>query len=246
MAVQVPKTGFEKWQDGINKAVNNAKWNAWDCEIQRAVNEYNQHLSGTPGYRRLDWQLIKAMIWVETGAHTSDWNFRPMQIGMAGDPGLKALLSGNEGGDLILPPAWKGRLTMESARVNPAHNIRAGIGYLLMRMANIKYQSMPGADARVYEITVKPGDSLDKIARVQGSTVDTLKKLNPTATVLRPGQVLKYQKASIQRVIVGWKDFSTRTIALYYNSMQSDPNYVRKIDYALFVVRKGKASPCTQ
>lgn len=105
---------------------------------------------------------------------------------------------------------------------------------------------MLGADTRIYEITVKPGDSLDKIARVQGSTVDTLKKLNPTAAVLRHGQVLKYQKASIQRVIVGWKIFSTRTIAENYNSMQSDPNYARKLDYALSMVRKGKDSPCTQ
>ncbi|WP_199897854.1 hypothetical protein [Acetobacter papayae] len=40
MAVQaLPKTGFELWQDGINKAVGDAKWNAWDCEIQVAVNE---------------------------------------------------------------------------------------------------------------------------------------------------------------------------------------------------------------
>ncbi len=45
MAIQAPpKTGFEKWQDGINKAVGNAEWNAWDFEIQMAVNEYNRHL----------------------------------------------------------------------------------------------------------------------------------------------------------------------------------------------------------
>jgi hypothetical protein len=32
MAVQAPpKTGFELWQDGINKAVGDAKWNFWDC-----------------------------------------------------------------------------------------------------------------------------------------------------------------------------------------------------------------------
>lgn len=62
MAVQAPpKTGFEKWQDGINKAAGDAKWNSWDCEIQMAVNEYNRHLSGTARYIALDWQLIKAM-----------------------------------------------------------------------------------------------------------------------------------------------------------------------------------------
>jgi hypothetical protein len=55
MAVQTPpRTGFEKWQDGINKAAGDAKWNSWDCEIQRVVSEYNRHLSGTTGYIPLD------------------------------------------------------------------------------------------------------------------------------------------------------------------------------------------------
>ena len=48
MAVQAPsKTGYEKWQDGINKAVGDAKWDAYDCEIRTAVNEYNQYLTNT-------------------------------------------------------------------------------------------------------------------------------------------------------------------------------------------------------
>ena len=246
MAVQAPsKAGFDKWQDGINKAVGDSKWNSWDCEIQMAVNEYNRHLSGTGGYMPLDWQLIKAMIWVESGANNSEWNIKPMQIGVPGDPGMTSLLSGNEGGDLILPPDLKGRLTTGTVRTIPAHNIRAGIGYLLMRMANFEYRSTLGADAKVYEIAVKPGDSLDKIAKAQGSTVDTLKKLNPTAAVLRPGQVLKYQKASVQRVITSWWHISTSLIAQRYNG-GGDPNYAKKLDHALSLVRKGKAALCAQ
>lgn len=93
-----PNTGFEKWQDGINRAVGDSKWNAWDCEIRMAVDEYNRHLSGTSGYRPLDWQLIKAMIWVETGAESKKWRSNPIQIGNPGDPGLRSLLAGNEGG----------------------------------------------------------------------------------------------------------------------------------------------------
>lgn len=42
------KTGFEKWQDGLSNAVGDVKWNAYDCEIQMAVNEFNQHLADTP------------------------------------------------------------------------------------------------------------------------------------------------------------------------------------------------------
>ncbi|MET1530396.1 peptidoglycan-binding protein [Burkholderia sola] len=162
MAVQVPsKTGFEKWQDGIDKAVGDTRWDSWDCEIRMAVDEYNRHLSGIAGYRPLDWQLIKAMLWVESGAADSEWNSKPMRIGVSGDPGLASLLSGNEGGDLILPPAWKGQLTMGSVRSMPAHNIRAGIGYLLMKTAHYEYRSVSNADVKIYEVIVKPGDSLD-------------------------------------------------------------------------------------
>ncbi|WP_332451123.1 hypothetical protein [Burkholderia ubonensis] len=144
MAVQEPaKTAFEKWQDDINKAADDVNWGTWDYEIQIAVNEYNRHLSGTAGYNPLDWHLIKAMLWVETGANSSEWKIKPMQIGVSGDPGLTSFLSGNEGGDLILPPAWKGQLTSGSARTMPAHNIRAGIGYLLMRMATLSTVACP-------------------------------------------------------------------------------------------------------
>jgi len=235
-----PRTGFnKKWQDGLERAVGNPKWDAYDCEIRTAVAELNRHLSDTAGYRPLDRQLIKAMLWTETGAEAAEWKVKPMRIGVAEDPGLESLLSGNEGGDLILPPTWKGQLTMESARTVPAHNIRAGIGYLLMRMARFRHESVLAADTEPYEVTVKTGDSLDKIAQAQGSTLEVLKSLNPTAGVLHPGQVLKCQKASIQRVITGWRPITTASIAERYNGNR-DPNYARKLDYALSLVRKGK------
>ncbi|MDA8454933.1 LysM peptidoglycan-binding domain-containing protein [Acidovorax sp. GBBC 3334] len=244
MAVQAsPKTGFEKWQEGINGALDDARWSSWDCEIQMAVNEYNRHLSGVAGYTSLDWQLIKAMVWVETGAENSQWMTKPMQIGVVGDPGMSSLLSGNEGGDLILSTEWKARLTPITVRTNPAHNIRAGIGYLLMKAGNYEYRSVPNADARVYQVTVKPGDSFDKIARSQGITVEILKQLNPGSMVLRPGQVLKYQKASMQRVITNWRNLSTNMVAQRYNG-GGDPNYAKKLDYALSLIRKGKAAVC--
>lgn len=168
-----------------------------------------------------------------------------MQIGVAGDPGLTSFLSDKEGGDLILVPAWKGRLTVGSARTIPAHNIRAGTGYLLMKMANYEYRSVLGSDSKVYEITVKPGDSLDKIAKTIGSTTELLKKLNPAANVLRPGQQLKHQKASVQRVITSWRYISTTLIAQRYNGGR-DPNYVKKLDYSLSLIRQGKAALCAQ
>jgi len=240
-----PRTGFEKWKDGIDRAINDVNWSFWDCEIQKAVEEFNAHLLGTAGYRLLDWQIIKAIIWTESGAANPEWRVKPMRIGVHGDPGLAALLSGNEGGDLILPPDLKEKLTTVSARTLPAYNIRAGIGYLLMRMATYAYQSLPGVDPAIYEVTVKSGDSFDKIAKAQGSTTDTLKKLNPTVnpSALRPGQVLKCQKASIKRVITGWRHISTALIADRYNG-GGDSTYQEKLDYVLSAIHKAKVATC--
>jgi hypothetical protein len=244
MTVTAPiKTGFEKWKDGIQSAIDSPKWHSWDCDIQVTVNEYNRHLSGIAGYRSLDWLLIKAMLWTESGAASAEWNTKPMQIGVEGDPGLMALLSGNEGGNLILPLDWNERLTTSSVRVNPKHNIRAGVGYLLMKMASYEYRSVLDTDTKIYEVTVKSGDNFEKIAKAQGSTTELLKKHNPTAVTLRPGQILKYQKATIKRVIVGWRQISTQTVAQRYNGGR-DPNYSKKLDYILSLIRKGKLTAC--
>lgn len=243
VAASKPKSRFESWQDYINDAVANpAKWNAYDCDIQTAVSEYNQHLSGVAGYMPLNWQFIKAMTWVETGAGKPEWRTSPIQIGNPGDPGLAALLNGKDGGDMILPPSLKGTLNAIKATTIPSYNIRAGIGYLLMRMANFAIKNVPDADTKVYEVTIKSGDSLDLLARAHGSTVETLKELNPNAKILRPGQVLKYQKASMQKVIVGWKALTTNNIAFYYNV--GDSSYAKKLDYALSLIRSGKAAVC--
>ncbi len=237
-----PKTGFEKWQHGINKAVDDDKWNFWDCEIQSAVDEYNLHLASTPGYTPLNWRLIKAMIWVETGAESNKWKSNPIQIGNPGDPGLRALLVGNEGGELIVPPALKVRLTEATVAINPAHNIRAGIGYLLMRTAKYAVKSIADSDTGIYTVTVRAGDSLTKIAKENGSTIEVVQKLNPNAKALAPGQTLKYQKAALKKIIVGWKSISTSSIATSYNV--GDPMYAKKLDYALALIRKGKVAVC--
>lgn len=236
------KTGFEKWQEGIDKAADNASWNASDCEIQTAANEYNRHLSSTPGYIALDWQLIKAMVWVETGAESPKWKSNPAQIGNPGDPGLSALLTGNEGGDLIIPSSWKSRLTIGTATTIPSHNIRAGIGYLLMRLATYSIKSAPDADDFIYEVKVKPGDSIAKIAKENNSTTETIKTLNPGAHTLKVGQSLKYQKASMKKMITGWNRITTSSIAEKYNV--GDPLYSRKLDYRLLIIRKIKLPAC--
>jgi len=116
-----PKNGFQVWQDYVNQAPSRPEqWNVYDCDIQIAVHEYNRHLANVAGYRSLDWHFIKAMTWVETGAGVPEWKSSPIQIGNPGDPGLTALLSGNEGGDLILPPTLARKLNAGTAARIPS------------------------------------------------------------------------------------------------------------------------------
>jgi len=231
------KTGYEKWQETIDQAKSDPRWHAYDAEIMLAVGEFNRYLSRMKGYFPLDWRLIKAMIWTESGGPDSPaWNFRPMQIGKPGDPGLHALLSGKEGGEVIMPPELKNRLSVGNVGI-PSLNIRAGIAYLLMRCASYGFvQVADVSDSKIYEYKVKPGDSLDKIARMQGTTIGVLRKLNPSAAVLMPGQSIRYQKASNQKVVTRWQPITTMSIAQKYNTDLGDPNYARKLDYCLSVM----------
>lgn len=54
------------------------------------------------------------------------------------------------------------------------------------------------------------------------------------------GQILKCQKASVRKVITGWKTFDYRTIARRYNGNgdpKGDPLYARKLEYAMNAIR---------
>lgn len=92
MATDNTNNKFTLWAEGINAAAGDLRWNQWDCEIQLALSEFNQHLNGVANYAPPDWRFIKSMLWVESGAANAQWRIKPMQIGVAGDPGLAAFL----------------------------------------------------------------------------------------------------------------------------------------------------------
>ncbi len=184
----------------------------------------------------LDWQIIKAMVWVETGADSSDWHTKPMQIGVPGDLGLTSFLSAEEGGGLILTPAWRERLNPSTVRTVPGYNIRAGIGYLLMRMASFEYRSSFDAGSKEYDVTVEPGDSFDRIAKDQKSTVEILKQLNPKVIMLYAGQTIRCWKGLLKKVITSWRHITTESIARRYNE-GGRSHYAQKLDFALSLIR---------
>ena len=69
-----------------------------------------------------------------------------------------------------------------------------------------------------------------------------MKKLNPSSHLLKAGQVLKYQKAAVRKVIAGWMPLTSASIATRYNVGDSD--YARKMDHALRAVRKAQEAVC--
>ncbi|WP_307174377.1 hypothetical protein [Duganella sp. CF517] len=98
------RSSYELWQDTIDASLKDRRWHSHDCDLQRIVAELNRHLSGKGGYFPLDWRIVKAMVWTESGGPNNPaWHNNPMQIGNSGDPGLAALLSGKEGGKSSTP-----------------------------------------------------------------------------------------------------------------------------------------------
>ena len=90
---QPPKklSSLDEWKSGREKAIGNPDWYIYDNTIRKLVSEINQHLSMSKNiekYKPLDWKLIKAMIWTETGATSTEWKTKPMQIGKIGDNGI--------------------------------------------------------------------------------------------------------------------------------------------------------------
>ena len=185
--------GFDKkWKDGIDTALKDDRWNDYDCDIMKIVGEYNLHLANTPSYRPLDWKIVKAMIWTETGANSKYWNKNPMQIGNPGDPGLADLLSSKNGGELILPIHIKNILNISNVASDSKLNLYAGTGYLLKRFAHFKFITQKDNKSPIEEVIVKQGDNFEKIAKIHGTTIDVLKELNPSAQQLNIGQKLTF------------------------------------------------------
>jgi hypothetical protein len=118
-----------------------------------------------------------------------------------------------------------------SATSNPRVNIEAGVGYLLTRMVRTEFRNVAEPGSAVYELKVRPGDSLAKIAKAEGSTEAMIKELNPGVHVLRADQVVRCRKASMKRVVTAWRRIDTSNIAAYNGN--GDARYREKLDYAL-------------
>jgi len=222
----------QKWKDTINKAINDARWDAYDATIQDEVTAYEKRFPALS--KKVNWKFIKAMLWTESGGpDNAAWKARALQIGNAGDPAYNVLKSGKEGSDIIMTETLFKKVKSQSIET-PTINIQAGIAYLYTRMSKSVIASVKDLkDTKEYAYKVVGGDSLDKISKKVGTTVFELRRLNPKASgIIRPGMDLKYVKASMKRTITGWRTFDAKTIAERYNG-GGDPNYADKLTYII-------------
>jgi len=240
---QPAKSKHELWKETVEDGVSNASWDVYDATIKLEVADYNTRLSGTPGFKKVDWLLIKAMLWTESGGpQNKTWKTRVMQIGNSGDPGYDIVKNGKEGASVVA----SARVLSDVVKGNidePHLNVRVAIAYLFTRMAKFENKSVvDSSDPKVYSYTVVKGDKgLSAIASKVGSTTEILQKLNPGKKLLREGDVIQYQKGSIKMVVSGWRTFDTATIAARYNG-GGDDRYAEKLNYVLGLFARLKRS----
>ena len=218
----------QQWKDTVQRGVTDKRWDEYDSVIQREVANYNRRFS-----IGVNWLIPKAMVWVESGGPDNPaWKSRPMQIGNPGDPAYDVLKAGKEGSDVVMDATLSA--AVKSAQINtPTVNLQAGIAYLFARMAKWEEKSIPDAkDPKVYTHTVVANDNLWSIAQKNGTTMDELKKMNPTAAnMIKPGQVLSYHKAKMGMAMDSWRAWDSTTVASRYNV--GDPDYAAKLTYLL-------------
>lgn len=214
-------------------------WNDYDEIIKTEVAAYNNKFSTTTGYKPLDWQLVKAMVWTEVFAGPENdkpqWKKNPMQIGrFRADPGAAVVKNGRENSDLVTSPELRTQLQNS---ITGNNNIKAAVAYLytIALRNNVEWREVIDNPA-IETYSVQSSDTLDKIAKKKETTTDNIVKnsgINKT-DILKLGKELKYQKAHLERTILGWADWLA--VIRDYNGNR-DPEYMNKINRAYEIIK---------
>jgi len=245
---QPPKklSPLEEWKSGREKAIGNPDWYIYDNTIRKLVSEINQHLSMSKNieqYKPLDWKLIKAMIWTETGATSAAWKTKTMQIGNNKDDGILEVTvpARPRKYNIIVPRNWDKYLKNKGdmIKTNPEYNIRAGIALLMIKMSETEKDKTVYDNEKEFTYEVVRGDlGYSSIAKKIGTTQGVLTTLNGIKAI-HPGDKLKYKQAHLEQYIPGWKLFTPQNIQIQYNgdpkrataSKPGDLNYADKFEY---------------
>ncbi len=233
----------EAWVRGIPHNPLEPAWSVYDTDIAATVRIYNDYLARQAGFRPLPPLLIKAMCWTETGAESIKWKSRPMQIGNTGDAGLAELLSTKPASMLILPPSFrKGgmyELTFSNVRTLPVFNIRAGVGYLLLRASTLIKTPVIDDNGQFFADTVRKHDTLFNMSRRDSTTIQELQTSNPSSLTrrLQPETTLRFRHISIEDTFSFTRIDAYQAASTYNNNAVEE--YTNTLNYCIWVLNGG-------
>lgn len=218
------------WKNTIDLAKTDASWDDYDATIKTEVTDYTTRLSLTAP----DWQIFKAQVWTETGAASSQWDKRPMQIGNKGDPALDVLKHHREHSALIMSAALQAKLQANASVDDGAFNVQLGMAYAYTKLSTFGTKV---SDPKKLTAKVRKGDSLIRFADREGTTEQNLLGLNPKipkdTKMIHPDEELTFQKAAIAPQSIA---ITAQRLAQFYNG-GGDADYAEKITYCLGVIK---------
>lgn len=220
-------------------SVEDPRWNEYDETIKKEVAYYNQKFAGVANYVPLDWRYVKAMVWTEVLAGPNErrgqWQQKPMQIGVQGDPGFGILQNGGENTDLIITPEFQSKLK-QLAKWDGETNIKAGIAWLFRKacgdLVKINENKVDDPQILTHILDDKGFTGIEERLK---TTIANIRTNNPEINFnkARVGQEIKYQKAHKERYISSWYDW--RKAIFDYNG-KGDAIYMQKIDNAYKII----------
>ena len=98
-------------------------------------------------------------------------------------------------------------------------------------------------DSTMKTVTVGRNNNLHLLARNNGTTEAVLQKLNPSVNAynLKPGMVLKYQKAGPVTVIISWKSIDANSVyGLYNRNPQFAQRYPEELNFAYDLIKRNR------
>lgn len=180
--------------------------------------------------------LVKAMIFTESGSANGKncaFAYDPMQIANKNDPALKALQTKSENtyvlGDFSFlkgkktTPHKGGRWDYSQSNMDPQSSIYGGLGWLIHKSSIYGYKV---TEPSIKQHTVVKGDTYESISHNEGTSIEILKRLNPSKipNQLRIGDKLNYQTAI--KCVIGNRSWE-KAVALYNGG--GDKDYVQKV-----------------
>lgn len=215
---------------------------AYEAFVKKAVDNVNANLKPTAP---LEYKTVMAMIAKETGSdehRQTAFKYDPMQIANQGDYALDILANGKEGIGVLEKALGmgfrslldgvrhtqrkKGKWDYSGSKMTGEKSILGGVAYLAHKAAI--YGTKEEEIGEILKTSVRRGDSLSKIAKREGTTIETLRKHNPNANPnkLRAGQELQYRKAKIVPCITGWRSWD-EAVKRYNGG--GNPNYLKEV-----------------